>query len=224
MPQNYSAANWYWIVAGDETQVYSSLAFAYVPVANSTYQAFLAGGNLPTRIEAVASLRNVLNERGVAYLAEPVTVPALIEERPRITRARLRIVAASFPVTSGVPRSIPWSAVKSDPLGMWSSPVTNPERIEIKAAGVYRFTLGVKFFEGTRAGKRAWMLGLGLGGSPTDLGTKNIAPALAGDTSDNFTEYTDDALAVGNILRGFVEQTSGGTINAVARLTILREE
>lgn len=108
---------------------------------------------------------------------------------------------------------------------MWSAS-PNPERATILQPGIYRFTIGIRFAEGTRSGERALQLALGLGGSPQDLGTMRLAPALAGDTSFGFTEYAGapNPLSVNDILRGFVSQTSGGTINCVARLTLVREE
>jgi hypothetical protein len=42
-------ANWYWIVGGSSTQVWSSASLSYVPVSNSTYVAWLAAGNLPSK-------------------------------------------------------------------------------------------------------------------------------------------------------------------------------
>lgn len=170
-------------------------------------------------IATEALLRSALNDVGIPYLDEPL--PGVQEDRPRIARARVRLVAASFAITSGVIRSIPWSSALVDPLGMWSAS-PNPERITVIQPGVYSFTLGMRFAEGTRTGTRALNLSLGLGASPTDLGTMRLAPALAGDTSFGFTEYVQ--LAAGDVLRGFVEQGSGGSINAVARITLIRVE
>lgn len=56
----YDPRNWYWIVAGDETRVYSSAVGNYVPVANEDYQAWLADENNPTRIASEAELGEVL--------------------------------------------------------------------------------------------------------------------------------------------------------------------
>jgi hypothetical protein len=56
----YTPRNWYWRVAGSTTQVYSSLAADYVPVADATYQAWLASGGIPTSIASEAELGDVL--------------------------------------------------------------------------------------------------------------------------------------------------------------------
>lgn len=57
---DFDPRNWYWIVNGSKTQVYSSAAGDYVPVANATYQAWLAAGGLATRIATEAELGEVL--------------------------------------------------------------------------------------------------------------------------------------------------------------------
>jgi hypothetical protein len=220
----YLVTDHYWIVLSRPGEVYSSARRIFVPDTDAQYLAFLA---LPftftTTIATEALLRSALNDVGVPYLNEPL--PPLMEDRPRIARARVRLVASSFPTTSGTPRSIPWSSAPVDPLGMWSAS-PNPDRVTILQPGIYSFTLGIRFTEGTRTGERAVQLGLGLGGTPIDLGTMRLSPALAGDTSFGFTEYAGapTPLAVGDILRGFVSQTSGGAINCVARLTLVREE
>lgn len=56
----FTPQNWYWTVAGSATQVYSSAIGDYVPVGNATYQAWLVGGNQPTRIDSEKSLGEVL--------------------------------------------------------------------------------------------------------------------------------------------------------------------
>lgn len=57
---DYNPRNWYWIVAGDESRVYSSASGDYVPLADVTYQEWLAGENNPTRIASEAELGEVL--------------------------------------------------------------------------------------------------------------------------------------------------------------------
>jgi hypothetical protein len=56
----YTPANWYWIVAGSTTQVYSSAGVAYVSVLDGTYQAWRTAGNLPTNILNAEELFDVL--------------------------------------------------------------------------------------------------------------------------------------------------------------------
>lgn len=62
---DYLPSNWYWIVGGDETQVFASARGALVPVTDTAYTAWLAAGNAPTRIDSMASLVDVLRAAGV---------------------------------------------------------------------------------------------------------------------------------------------------------------
>lgn len=61
----YSPDNWYWIVAGDETRVWSSAASAYVPADDVTYQAWREAGGIPTRIASEPELAGVLKPYGL---------------------------------------------------------------------------------------------------------------------------------------------------------------
>lgn len=56
----FNPANWYWIVNGSTTQVYSSAAGDYVAANNTTYQAWVAAGGAATRIASEAELGEVL--------------------------------------------------------------------------------------------------------------------------------------------------------------------
>lgn len=58
---SYTPQNWYWIVGGSTAQVFSSKAGDYVPVADATYAAWLAAGNVPTKIDTEANLGAVLS-------------------------------------------------------------------------------------------------------------------------------------------------------------------
>lgn len=42
----YRREAWYWFVAGDRTQVFSSASLSYVPLTDAGYEAFLANGCL----------------------------------------------------------------------------------------------------------------------------------------------------------------------------------
>lgn len=61
----YTPKNWYWIVGGSTTQVYSSAARAYVSIADSAYAAWVAAGGIPTKIDTDNNLRVVLFSAGV---------------------------------------------------------------------------------------------------------------------------------------------------------------
>jgi hypothetical protein len=73
MPTPYTPSNWYWRVAASDTQVYSSAAGNFVPVADATYQAWLGLGNAPTNILSDAELGEVL----APYSLRPVTAAVL---------------------------------------------------------------------------------------------------------------------------------------------------
>jgi hypothetical protein len=60
MQIGYDPSNWYWIVAGDETQVYSSARTAMVAIAETTYQTWLSSGGMPTCIDTMDNLIEVL--------------------------------------------------------------------------------------------------------------------------------------------------------------------
>jgi hypothetical protein len=60
IPKPFRPRNWYWIVNGSTTQVYSSAVGNYVPVDNAAYTAWLADDNTPTRIDTEANLGGTL--------------------------------------------------------------------------------------------------------------------------------------------------------------------
>lgn len=63
--KNYTPTDWYWIVAGDETQLFSSAIGDYVQADDATYQAWAADGTLPTRIASEIELGAVLADARV---------------------------------------------------------------------------------------------------------------------------------------------------------------
>lgn len=71
----YAPANWYWIIAGDDRQVYSSASAATVGTGDKAYKAWLAQGNAPTRIATMDELKDVLIAAGV------IDVPQTISDR-----------------------------------------------------------------------------------------------------------------------------------------------
>ena len=58
----YNPKDWYWIVAGSTTQVFSSARQAYVPVTDATYLAWRAA-NFPTQIISEVELIAVLAQQ-----------------------------------------------------------------------------------------------------------------------------------------------------------------
>jgi hypothetical protein len=65
MAKEYRPSKWYWIVAGDEAQVFSSAIGNYVPATDATYLAWAADGTKPTRIASEAELGEVLADARV---------------------------------------------------------------------------------------------------------------------------------------------------------------
>lgn len=85
MPALYDPRNWYWIVAGDETKTYSSAAGDYVPAADTTYQAWIAAGNAPTRIASEDELGEVLDPYALRPVAAGVLDKYLEKQAGRLT-------------------------------------------------------------------------------------------------------------------------------------------
>ena len=123
-PPSFNPANWYWIVGGSTTQVYSSAVGDFVPVADAAYQTWLAKGNQPTKIDTETNLggalapylqrpadtaTNVLDgyKEGVAAKLTPVDVQAklffnlenrvrVLEGRPELTFIQYRAIIKSL--------------------------------------------------------------------------------------------------------------------------------
>jgi len=85
MASSYDPKNWYWIVAGDETKVYSSAAGDYVQSADKTYQAWLAAENSPTRIASEDELGEVLDPYALRPVAAGVLDKYLEKQAGRLT-------------------------------------------------------------------------------------------------------------------------------------------
>lgn len=89
----YRPADWYWIVAGSTTQVYSSARIAYMPVTDITYTSWLASGNRATRIATEQDLWDVLDADGIA-LPPGAVVSDTAKDRiiGQIDRATLKVL------------------------------------------------------------------------------------------------------------------------------------
>lgn len=221
MTRPFDFRDWYWIVTGGEPGVYSSAVGDYVPLADATYQAFLADGNAPISGATPGTLREGLAAFGLRYQGQ--SFPAEESARPRVPRAHARLTAAQDTIPQGSPLAIEWTGGQ-DPLGMVQA---NQTQIVIPAFedGWYAFTVGARFLEaggGANSGYRALGIFRGPGGSPEDLGTMRIAPSPSLDTSFNFTEYA--LLSAGDLLRVFAQTGAAGAIDVVARITLGRVE
>jgi hypothetical protein len=95
---SYNPRDWYWFVGGDETQAFSSATAAFVAAADATFVAWLAAGGVPTRIDTLANLREVLAQAGVPPFA-PVT--------PLQARKALRIAGLIDQVDTAVAAATP---------------------------------------------------------------------------------------------------------------------
>jgi hypothetical protein len=77
----FDPRNWFWIVAGDAAQVWSSAVSAYVPAGNDVYAAWLASGGKPSCQDSEETLTEYLQSQG---LRGPVaSVDDVIAERVR---------------------------------------------------------------------------------------------------------------------------------------------
>jgi hypothetical protein len=63
--KTYNPAKWYWIVAGDETKVFSSAVGNFVLANDATFLAWKGDGTLPSRIASEAELGEVLADARV---------------------------------------------------------------------------------------------------------------------------------------------------------------
>ena len=61
----YNPSNWYWIVGGNEAQVFSSATGNYAPANDAAFLAWKADGTMPTRILNEAELGEVLADARV---------------------------------------------------------------------------------------------------------------------------------------------------------------
>ena len=62
----YDPRDHYWIVGSDDEQVYASARGAFVSVNDTTYIDWVDNGGTPTRIAALADLKDVLRTANVA--------------------------------------------------------------------------------------------------------------------------------------------------------------
>lgn len=84
----YNPKDWFWIVGGDETQVYSSRSKAYVLVAGETFTQFIGTGGVATRIRNEVELQDVLLKQAPsAALARQFTIGEVREALEFIDKA-----------------------------------------------------------------------------------------------------------------------------------------
>ncbi len=64
----YTPSNWYWVVSGNSTLVWSSARLDYVPTTDSTYATWRAAGNRATNIGSATDLIGVIQQQVVPNL------------------------------------------------------------------------------------------------------------------------------------------------------------
>jgi hypothetical protein len=112
MPATYDPTNWYWIVAGSTTSVFSSATGNYVPASNAAYQAWIGAGNSPTSIVSEAELGDVLAPYQIRPVAAGVLDAYKDSQATKLTieivakvlfnhENRIRALEAKAPVTAG---------------------------------------------------------------------------------------------------------------------------
>ena len=218
MPRVMTGADWYWLVGdGPAGQVYHSRRDVFVPLADADYQAFLLGGDQATGIASQAELRDELEKWEVPYLGQPLR--PIEEARPRVNRARARLVRVGFTLASGAGAAIQWAAGGFDPLGM-NGP-GNPDRITIPAGrgGLYLVTVSATFAtNGT--GDRA--LQIRRNANPVRGG--EFGGRAAGARATSFFGTKPVQLDAGDILRVAWSQDSGGDLVCDATVELGRVE
>ena len=71
----FNPTNWYWVVSGSTTQVWSSARVQYIPVTDATYQAWLLqAGNSPSQVLPGELLDVLLNVWAPSVQSSGVTV------------------------------------------------------------------------------------------------------------------------------------------------------
>jgi hypothetical protein len=222
----FDPANWYWIIPA-QTGVYHSARFAYVPLADSAYVAFLAaGGAAYTGLASDAELRAYLNNNNIAYLAE--ALPPVEVLRASIPRARVRLQRASFSLPNNAITAIDYTGAGIDPLDFHNHGSANPDRIVVPAghAGTYVITAGFRFLESSAAGGGVANAGDRVGGVRRGASEDLVRARVRASAADNteFQVYDEVVLAVGDVLRVGALQNCGGTMNVATRFTLRRLE
>lgn len=71
--KDYNPSQWFWVVGGDQSKVYSSAVSDYVQPTDASLVAWKADGTLPTNIASEAELGEVL----AAYSLRPIAANVL---------------------------------------------------------------------------------------------------------------------------------------------------
>ena len=94
----YNAADWFWIVGGNDTKVYASARGAIVVTSDAQYQAWLAAGAVPTPIDSMENLIDVLRAANIApyHLVPKRVIVDRLETAGKLDAAKAALDAADL--------------------------------------------------------------------------------------------------------------------------------
>ncbi|UEM11979.1 DUF4376 domain-containing protein [Bradyrhizobium barranii subsp. barranii] len=119
--RQFDIRDWYWFIGTDQSNVWSSLKAASVPISDEGYQAFVAGGNNAAPIE-FADLRSMFAEHYPGGMLDTYTASKRwLKEQAGITlesdmpiktddRAQAKISGAYFAAQASSAVITPWHA------------------------------------------------------------------------------------------------------------------
>jgi hypothetical protein len=123
----YRPEDWYWLVAGDDTRLWSSRRAAYVLAEDAIYQAWLTEGHLPTRIADEVELVDVLLK------AYPAGAPAKVFTAEELLAAARRIdpgaAEAMVPAEESPADGDPRLPALAEQLGLHPVVAPAPDRV-----------------------------------------------------------------------------------------------
>lgn len=107
-------SDWYWVVAADDTQVFSSASAGYVPADAEALTNWTALGNAPTPITSEAELAEVLSFHGLGL--GPLAALGPRRQLPKsVVQERMNTIGKL---------GVAFAALQSNPLafGRWFAP------------------------------------------------------------------------------------------------------
>jgi hypothetical protein len=240
MSSPYDPTNWYWVVAGSATHVYSSSAGAYVAISDGTYVAWLAadGGNAPTAIATEALLFEVL---ALAEIAVPTNrdlpllgITGLDFSAVYSTRILTVNPGTVMDSTGTIPLTLP-SAITKDLALDWTAGDAGGAMVRVGLTGTITATTSSIAGSGT-----AFTTELVDGGSLTDYansgGAANVASCISrtgagangGDISSITNNTAMNGTAIGGsgvaYMRGALDSRWSGSASFVMFVNIIRKD
>jgi len=96
----YNPRAWFWIIAGRETQAYSSAIADFIPLDDARFQAFRAAGGIATTIPSCDELRQVLEDAGAPDLTTGLAFDTKEVALARLAAYRYQRETAGIPFTT----------------------------------------------------------------------------------------------------------------------------